>query len=243
MDYDDVAIIIPSRLDSTRLPQKALKYIGSRSMIEHVINQAMLTRLGNIFVATDSEIIAEKVRSCNAEPIITSKDCPSGTDRVFEAFKLINGYKQIDYIINLQGDMPFIEASTIKKVIDSLKTKDYDIITPVVKMRAEGASDSHVKVVVDKDDRAIYFSRSLIPFGAVEYLHHIGIYGFRKKSLEKFVSLPVSSLERLEKLEQLRAIENQMTIGICYVDNFPIAIDTEDDYNKALAYYIQKEQR
>lgn len=237
--HSDVAIIIPSRLGSTRLENKPLKTIGSMSMIEHVLSQVQRTGLNNIFVATDSEEIAEKVINIGGQVIFTSPDCNSGTDRVYDALNKIANKNNIEYIINVQGDMPFVEPESIISIIASLKSGTYDIMTPVVKVDIETAnSPSNVKVIVDHNDKALYFSRSLIPHGASEFLYHVGIYGFRKTALEKFINLPPSSLEISEKLEQLRALQNNMSIGVCYVDNIPISVDTQDDLDNAIEFHL-----
>lgn len=242
--HSDVAIIIPSRLDSVRLIKKPLQTIGNISMIEHVLRQVHATGLKNIFVATDSRAIAQKVTNYGGQFILTKPHCPSGTDRVYEAFQCIHDNHNIDYILNVQGDMPFIEPETIITVIENLKKSNYEIVTPVAKIdRQLASSNSNVKVVTDSNNRALYFSRSLIPHGASEFLYHIGIYGFRKTALKKFVTLPPSSLEQSEKLEQLRALENNMSIGICYVNNIPISVDTEEDLNQAIAFYQRHLQR
>ncbi len=236
--HSDVAIIIPSRLSSFRLNKKPLQLIGNITMIEHVVSQVLASGLKNIFVATDSEEIAEKVKDRGGQFIFTSPSCSSGTERVYEAFQLIPDNHNIHYIINVQGDMPFIESETITTVIENLKNSNYDIITPVTKVSLSLANhSSNVKVIADSNNRALYFSRSVIPHGASEFLYHIGVYGFRKKALHKFVKLPPSSLEQSENLEQLRALENNMSIGVCYVNNVPISVDTEEDLNQAIAFY------
>ncbi len=238
--HSDVAIIIPSRLDSVRLPQKPLQLIGELSIIERVIKQVHLTKLKNIYVATDSEIIAKKVADCGGQVIFTSPECQTGTDRVYEAFQAIPDNQHINYILNVQGDMPFIEPESIIKVIESLKSSSHDIMTPVVKVGIDAVTGhSNVKVITDHNDKALYFSRSLIPHGAEEFLYHVGMYGFRKEALTKFINLPASALELSEKLEQLRALQNNMSIGVCYVNNIPISVDTVEDLNKAIKFYQQ----
>lgn len=239
--HSDVAIIIPSRIGSQRLFEKPLQQIGGLSMIEHVLKQTQLTGLKNIYVTTDSKTIAEKVALQNGQFIFTDEDCPSGTDRVYQAFQKIPNNDNIDYILNVQGDMPFVEPEVILKVIESLKNSEYGIMTPVTNVGIEVAeSPSNVKVVTDHKGKALYFSRSLIPHGASEFLYHVGIYGFRKAALNKFMELPISFLEKSEKLEQLRALQNDISIGVCYVDNVPISIDTQEDLDKALAYYASQ---
>ncbi len=236
--HSDVAIIIPSRLESVRLRKKPLQTIGNLSMIEHVLRQVQSTGLKNIFVATDSNDIAEKVANYGGQFILTKQQCPSGTDRVYEAFQLIPENHNINYILNVQGDMPFIESETIMAVIENLKNSDYEIVTPVAKIDWQLAvSDSNIKVVTDNNNRALYFSRSLIPYSASKFLYHIGVYGFRKTALSKFVQLAPSYLEQSEKLEQLRALENNISIGVCYVNNIPISVDTEEDLKQAIEFY------
>ncbi|WP_341750762.1 3-deoxy-manno-octulosonate cytidylyltransferase [Candidatus Tisiphia endosymbiont of Sialis lutaria] len=241
--HSDVAIIIPSRLDSVRLPKKPLQLIGELSIIERVLRQVHLTKLKNIYVATDSEIIAKKVTDCGGQLIMTTPDCQTGTDRVYEAFQTIPNNHNINYILNVQGDMPFIEPESIIKVIESLKSSDHDIMTPVVKVGINAVNvNSNVKVITDHNYKALYFSRSLIPYGSEEFLYHVGMYGFRKEALIKFINLPVSTLELNEKLEQLRALQNNMSIGVCYVNNIPISVDTPEDLNKAIKFYQQFNQ-
>ncbi|MCC8417697.1 MAG: 3-deoxy-manno-octulosonate cytidylyltransferase [Rickettsia endosymbiont of Bryobia graminum] len=236
--HSDVAIIIPSRLGSVRLSNKPLQNIGNLSMILHVLKQVKLTGLENIFVATDSELIAETVTNYGGQFILTKPECASGTDRVYEAFQAIPNNQNIKYVLNVQGDMPFVEPKSILAVIENLKNSDYDIITPVAEVDIETAdSASNVKAIIDNRNKALYFSRSLIPHGASKFLYHIGIYGFRKDALNKFVKLPPSSLELSEKLEQLRALQNDMSIGVCHVTNIPISVDTQEDLDKAIAFY------
>jgi 3-deoxy-manno-octulosonate cytidylyltransferase (CMP-KDO synthetase) len=130
--------------------------------------------------------------------------------------------------------MPFIDESIIPKIIEGLKTGRFDIMTSVVKVGKDIAgSSSNVKVVIDKNNKALYFSRSLVPSGASEFLYHVGIYGFKAPLLEKFVLLEQSENEKSENLEQLRALDNGMTIGVCYSNEIPISVDTKEDLAKA----------
>lgn len=238
MSHSDVAIIIPSRLGSTRLKEKPLQLIGSLSIIERVFNNAKQTKLEHIYVTTDSEKIAEKILKSGGKVIFTKSEISCGTNRVYEAYTQIPDRKNINYIINLQGDMPFIEPNSILKVIAELKKNNYDIITPVVKVGLDVVkAHSNVTATVDLNGKALYFSRSLIPNGASEFLYHVGMYGFLKNSLKKFVELPETSMERSERLEQLRALENGMSIGTCLVNNIPISVDTEEDLKKAIKFY------
>ena len=240
MAHSDVAFIIPSRIGSTRLPNKALAAIGGKSMIEHVIARINAGSVNNLYVATDSEKIVEKVKNTGGIAIMTSEDCPTGSDRVYEAFKKIPNNDKIKYIINVQGDMPFVDYRVLKQIIDKLKNSDFDIVTPVVMVGSDIASkSSNVKVVVDINDKALYFSRSVIPHGAEEFLYHVGIYGYRAEALEKFVKLKETQYESVEKLEQLRALENGMRIGIVLSNEIPISVDTYEDLEKAREYYAK----
>ena len=238
MMHDDVAFIIPSRLGSTRLPKKALARIGGKSMIEHVVSGLKSIAGNNLYVATDSAEIASCVEKAGGIAIMTDEACPSGSDRTFEAFKKLPNHDKIQYIVNIQGDMPFVRAKVISDVVTMLKTDKYEIVTPAVKVGKDIAgSDSNVKIVVDSNNRAMYFSRSIIPHGADEFLYHVGIYGYKKEALEKFINMEPSLYEQIEKLEQLRALEAGMSIGVCLSQEIPISVDTEEDLAKAKDYY------
>lgn len=235
--HSDVAIIIPSRIGSTRLPRKALAKIGEFSMIEHVIRSLGDSSLGDIYVATDDQEIFDIVKKTKATPIMTNPECPTGSERASQALTKIPGHEKIKYILNVQGDMPFVKPSVIRDIIDGLKKGRATMMTAVAKIDEETASsNSNVKVVVDKSNLAMYFSRSIIPHGAKEFLYHVGIYGFTRETLEKFVSLPQSEYEKIEKLEQLRALENGIKIGVVFSDEIPISVDTPEDLEKARQY-------
>jgi 3-deoxy-manno-octulosonate cytidylyltransferase (CMP-KDO synthetase) len=243
MEHCDVAIIIPSRLGSTRLARKPLRLIGSSTIIERVFNQVRRTNLQHIYVSTDSEEIAELITKAGGQVIFTNSNIPTGTDRVYEATNHIPNNQNINYIVNVQGDMPFIEPNGVLKVIEELKKNDYDIMTPVVEVDLEAVKgNSNVTVVVDLKGKAMYFSRNIIPDGAEQFLYHVGIYAFRREALKRFVSLAPTFLEKSERLEQLRALENAMSIGTCLVDNIPISVDTEEDLNKAIKFYNSHKQ-
>lgn len=237
MPYSDVAIIIPARLGSARLPNKPLAMIGNKTMIEHVVSRIAKIS-NNMFIATDSEEIAVVAQKSGILAIMTDKDCPTGTDRVYEAFKKLPNSASFNYIVNIQGDMPFIEGSVVTNIIDKIKTDDFDIITAVTKVDKQiAALPSNVKVVIGNSDNALYFSRNPIPYGAENFWYHVGIYGFTISALEKFISLKQSENEKIENLEQLRALDNGMKIGVCYSAEIPISVDTEEDLKKAREYW------
>jgi len=169
---------------------------------------------------------------------MTDPDCASGTDRVFAAVQLAG--LPHEAIINVQGDMPFVEPETIIKTAKACLEQDFDITTAASRIcAAEAQSSSTAKVVFDKNNKALYFSRSMIPHGSQDYWGHIGIYAFKSKALQQFCQLPISDIETIEKLEQLRALHNAMTIGVCIVDSMPISIDVEEDLVRARAFYSQ----
>jgi 3-deoxy-manno-octulosonate cytidylyltransferase (CMP-KDO synthetase) len=239
MTFSDIAIIIPARIGSTRLPQKLIEKIGAMTVIEHVVTKIKPIIQGNLFVATDSQEIASYVTQHGAKAISTDKNCPTGSDRVLEAFTKIDNNDKIKFVINIQGDMPFIDPVVVKAMIDRYYSKsDFDIITPVVKVGKDIAiNPSNVKVVRDNVGKALYFSRSLIPFGGEEFLYHVGIYGFKTEALKKFVALPKGNYEATESLEQLIARENGMTIATFDCQQIPISIDTMEDLEKAREFY------
>lgn len=238
--YSDVAIIVPARIGSTRLIRKPLTNIGNLTLIEHIADQLNKTNMPNIYFAVDSKEIAEQLNQSSVKVIMTQSDLATGTDRVYNAFTKIHNNEHINYIVNVQGDMPFIDPLTIIELVNSLKNSNFDIVTPVVKVeRYAVEGESNVCAIAGIDNKALYFSRSIIPHGAQDYLYHVGVYGYRRQALEKYINLPMSPLEKIEKLEQLRALENGMTIGVCYVNAVPISVDTQADLDKAINYYNQ----
>jgi 3-deoxy-manno-octulosonate cytidylyltransferase (CMP-KDO synthetase) len=228
MSTNNIVIIIPARLGSTRLERKVLLDIGKYKLIEHVYLRALKTGY-KVCVATDSIEVLNVISSLSGKAVMTSQNCFSGTDRVHEAIQLLND-PNIEYVVNLQGDLPFINPIHVKNLVDILISSAADIATlatTVDKKVAEG--QNNVKVVFNKNHYALYFSRNLIPANAKEYFYHIGVYGFKVKALDKFVKLPPSSLELSENLEQLRALESGMSIKVDIVDSAPISIDTMED--------------
>lgn len=239
------AIIIPSRLGSTRLPNKPLAMINGKTLIQHCFESAVNSKLGEVFVATDDEQIAKVVRDAGGNAIITPSNLPSGTDRIMNAYNQIG--KSFDCIVNLQGDIPNISPIIIKNTVEVLAKTGCDIATAAMKIDPQTAQKpSCVKPVLSKQEdsyKALYFSRQPVPYNSSNYHEHIGIYVYTPASLKKFTSLPESPLEQLEKLEQLRALENNMSIYACVVDSSlkPISIDTQDDLTHAISLLKKKE--
>lgn len=232
-------ILIPARMAATRLPGKPLLDIAGLPMIVHVLRRAESAGIGRVAVATDTPEIAEAVRACGGEAVMTSAEHPSGSDRIFEALGLLDPDGRIDTVINLQGDLPTISPDDIRAVVAPLADPAVAIATLAAQIRTE---DEHVnpnvvKVIGSPIDerrlRALYFTRATAPWGDGPRYHHIGIYAYRREALQRFVTLAPSPLERREKLEQLRAIEAGMRIDVALVDTVPGGVDTPADLEAA----------
>lgn len=235
---NNILIIIPARGGSTRLPRKPLKMIGDKTLIEHVYSRCNNFSNCEIVVATDDQEILKHVEDFGGKAVMTKSTHQSGTDRVKEAADLIDPEQKFQYVINVQGDLPFILPETIEALIKELPSSNFDILTPISEVKPEQIdSASCVSAAVTSSGQALYFSRSNIPHNAETYNYHIGLYGFKRAALNKFVSLPVSDLEKTESLEQLRALENNMTIGVVKAYEVPISVDTEQDLQDAIDYY------
>lgn len=236
---NEALVVIPSRYGSTRFPAKVLAKLDGRSIVEWCWRAAKAAKVGPVLIATEHEKVAEHVRSFGGEVVLTSDKCVSGTDRVFEAARKFK--VKTRFILNVQGDQPLIEPNTIRKVAQLLaKNSNADISTAVMPLSDPEriVNPNVVKAVLTAKGRALYFSRAAIPFertGGVSarYWEHLGIYGFRRPALERFVSLKPSPLERNEMLEQLRALEAGMTIYAAVVSDHPVAIDTPEDLSRA----------
>lgn len=237
-------IFIPVRLGATRLPNKPILMIGNKPMICHVIDRAKEADICEVVVATDSSEIMDIVSNYNTKCVMTSVSHESGSDRIFEALEQIDANNNLSYVINLQGDMPFIHPETIKKLHSFGQISDADINTlavPIDKNRAQVKSVVKPVIAFNDDDwgKALYFSREMVPHNADQYFEHLGIYAYKRQSLKKFISLPHSALEISEKLEQLRALENDMTINISIVQDNPKTVDTPEDLEVAREHYKQ----
>lgn len=230
---DNVVIAIPARLKSTRLENKPLAMIGEHPMLWWTWQKAQKSKLASkIIIATDSEEIYKVMTSYGAKCIMTPEDCQSGSDRIYQATKDLN---DSEIIVNLQGDEPLMNIEVLDGTINTLiQNPDCDIATAVCpfKKDEDWQNPNNVKAVFNEDCKAIYFSRAPLKNG---YLH-LGLYVYKKSSLEKFCILPSSPLEKAEKLEQLRAIENNMKIYVYKINKFNeehFGIDTKEDLERA----------
>ena len=243
-------IIIPARLDSSRLPKKVLLDLKGKTVIQRVYEQCLKVKnVDGVYIATDSLEIKEVCETFTNQVIITKSTHQSGTDRIGEAISDI----ACDIVINVQGDEPFIEPSLIEALVNSFSNSDISMSSAMSKINniKDLQNTNVVKVVTDLHNNALFFSRSLIPFPRdvkeisianemlkkYQFFRHIGIYGYRKDFLLKFVNMEQSYLEKVEKLEQLRALENGFKIKMIEADYSLIGIDTREDYEEALKKY------
>ncbi len=236
-------IIIPARLNSSRFENKILVDILGLPMVIKTAKQ--VSSLDKVVIATDSHEVVELASKYNFQAVLTSKEHQSGTDRINEAVNKLS-LNEDEIIINVQADEPFIEPEVVQAVINrvkQIKNEDIMIVSCYKKINSDLADDpNHVKVVLDNNSNAIYFSRAKIPYYRdhyenSEYNGHLGIYGFTKKSLNTFCNLTPSKLETVEKLEQLRAIDNSHKIAMVKVESKSFGIDTEEDLKNALKIF------
>jgi 3-deoxy-manno-octulosonate cytidylyltransferase (CMP-KDO synthetase) len=237
----DVLIVIPARMAATRLPGKPLADIAGTPMIVHVLRRAEAAALGPVVVATDSPEIEAVVRKAGGRAVMTRADHSSGSDRVFEALGKVDPGRRAAIVVNVQGDLPTLEPSDITEAVALLADRAVDIGTAAAEItQAEERDNAAVVKVVGTPIaparlRALYFTRTTAPYGEGPLYHHIGLYAFRRAALDRFVGLPPSSLEKREKLEQLRALEAGMRIDVAVVDTAPLGVDTPEDLARARA--------
>lgn len=228
-------VLIPARLGSQRLPGKALADIAGAPMIVQVWRRAMESGVGPVHVATDAPEIADAVRSAGGSAVMTSPDCPSGSDRIAEAVARLDPERRHDVVINLQGDEPMMAPAAIRAAAALMADPAVDIGTLACPL-TEGAlraDPNVVKVVAARVApdrlRALYFTRGPAPWGEGEDFRHIGLYAYRRAALERYVALAPSPLEIRERLEQLRALEAFMRIDAALVAGAPRGVDTAHD--------------
>jgi 3-deoxy-manno-octulosonate cytidylyltransferase (CMP-KDO synthetase) len=235
MAAGDVLVLIPARMASTRLPGKPLADLCGRPMILHVLERAVAAAVGPVVVATDSAEIVAAVTAAGGRAVMTRDDHESGSDRVHEAADLIDPERRASIVVNVQGDMPSLEPGAIAAALTPLADPQVDIATTAAAIRDPAArNDPNVVKVVGSPVaadrlRALYFTRANAPWGEGPLYHHFGLYAFRRGALGRFVALPPSTLERREKLEQLRALEAGMRIDVAIVDRAPPEVNTPED--------------
>lgn len=243
-------IVIPARLDSSRLPKKVLLDLKGKTVIQRVYEQCLkVSNIDAVYIATDSLEIKDICDTFTSNVMLTKSTHQSGTDRIGEAVAFID----CDIVINVQGDEPFIEPSLIEELVNSFENSEISMASAMSRINdvKDLQNSNVVKVTVDDQKNALYFSRSLIPFPrdfkellsfdkVLEkhvFYRHIGIYGYRKDFLVSYVNMKQSYLEKVEKLEQLRALENGFKIKMIEAKSSLIGIDTQEDYEEALKKY------
>ena len=235
-----IIAVIPARYASTRFPAKLMQDLGGKTVILRTYEAAINTQLfDDVFVVTDSDLIYNEIISNGGKAIRSIKEHESGSDRIAEAVENL----EVDIVVNVQGDEPFIDKDSLAKVVEVFRndvSKQVDLASLMreIKNEDEINNPNNVKVVVDQNGFALYFSRSVIPYPreinvGVRYMQHIGIYAFRKQALLDFYSLPMKSLEASEKLEQLRYLEFGKRIKMVETTHVGIGIDTKEDLEKA----------
>ena len=229
--------MIPARYAASRFPGKLMQKLGNKTVIRRVYEATVQTNLfDNVVIVTDSDVIEEEIKAINGHVLRSKKQHESGSDRIAEAAAELD----VDIIVNVQGDEPFIKKEPLEKLVRLFDDASVQVGSLMRKISSEEElnASSSVKVVVNKNTDALYFSRSVIPFVAnnsakTQHYLHIGVYGFRKEALLRFTNWPTAELERVEKLEQLRYLENGIPIRMALVDIKSVAIDTPDDLERA----------
>ena len=232
----NIFAVIPARYAATRFPGKLMQMLGKKPIIRHVYDNTVATGLfKDVLIVTDSDIIYKEIKENGGEAIMSKKKHESGSDRIAEAVAEMN----VDIIVNVQGDEPFIKKEPLEKLVRLFNEPDVQVASLMRRISKEEAGNpNNVKVVTDRSGYALYFSRSIIPYQRDErtntgYFLHVGVYAYKKDVLMNFTKWPQSSLEKIEKLEQLRYLENGIKIKMAETDYNNIAIDTPEDLEKA----------
>ncbi|MFA7445165.1 MAG: 3-deoxy-manno-octulosonate cytidylyltransferase [Flavobacteriaceae bacterium] len=239
-----IIAVIPARYASTRFPAKLMQDLGGKTVILRTYEAALQTGLfDDVFVVTDSDLIYNEITTHNGKAIRSVKNHESGSDRIAEAVENMD----VDIVVNVQGDEPFIDKDSLGKIIELYKAdteKKIDLVSLMREITAENdiQNPNNVKVITDQNGFALYFSRSVIPYQrdrdvSVKYFQHIGVYAFRKEALMDFYRLPMQSLEASEKLEQLRYLEYGKKIRMIETSHIGIGIDTPEDLEKARKHF------
>lgn len=233
IEHQNTIVVIPARMASTRLPGKPLADICGLPMIVQVWKRALEANVGQVLVAAAENEIAQVVRAHGGDAIVTEPGLPSGSDRIHQALQLRDPAGRFQYVINLQGDLPTIEALSVQRCLAGLVNEQADISTIAARIEteADAANPNIVKAVAPlSPEREVAFARDFVrtigPEHQPPFWHHIGVYAYRRAALERFVDLPVSAREAERKLEQMRALDNGMKIVVVRVDAVPLGVDT-----------------
>ena len=232
-----IGAFIPARFAATRFPAKLMQALGDKTVIRHTYDNTVATGLfDEVYVVTDSEIIFNEITSHGGKAIMSKKEHESGSDRIAEAIEHLD----IDIVVNVQGDEPFVKKEPLEKLIAVFKDGKVEVgsLMQVLTNTQLIADPNYVKVAVDKNMNALFFSRSVIPYPrnteiAISYYEHIGVYAFKKQALLNFTNWPMSPLESAEKIECLRYLENGVSIKMVVTSYMGVEIDTPEDLIKA----------
>jgi len=232
-----IGAFIPARYAATRFPAKLMQALGAKTVIRHTYDNTVATGLfDEVYVVTDSEIIFNEITSHGGKAIMSKKEHESGSDRIAEAI----AHLDIDIVVNVQGDEPFVKKEPLEKLIAVFKDDKVEVASLMQALTHSDliADPNYVKVAVDKNSNALFFSRSVIPYPrnteiAISYYEHIGVYAFKKQSLLNFTNWPMSPLEAAEKIECLRYLENGVSIKMVVTSYMGVEIDTPEDLIKA----------
>lgn len=234
-----VGAFIPARYAATRFPAKLMQLLGDKTVIRHTYDNTVATGLfDEVYVVTDSEIIFDEIVNNGGKAIMSKRSHESGSDRIAEAIADLD----IDIVVNVQGDEPFVKKEPLQKVIEVFADASVQVssLMQVLTNKDAIVDSNYVKVAVDKNNNALFFSRSVIPYPratdmAITYYEHIGVYAFKKQALLNFTNWPMSPLEAAEKIECLRYLENGVSIKMVVTDYMGVEIDTPEDLIKAAA--------
>ena len=234
---DDVLVLIPARMASTRLPGKPLADIAGLPMIVHVLHRAQEAKLGPVAVATDSEPVLAAVEKAGGRAVMTSVDHASGSDRIFEALQALDPEGRARIVVNVQGDLPTLAPGDLKAALKPLADPEVDIATLAAEIKKpEERGNPNVVKLIGKPvtaGRLHVSSFSRAATGSGLHYHHIGLYAYRRTALERFIKLPPSANEQRERLEQLRAMDAGMRIDAMIVSSVPLGVDTPEDLETA----------
>lgn len=242
-----IAAFIPARYAATRFPAKLMQVLGNKPVIRHTYDNTLATGLfDEVYVVTDSDIIYQEIVSNGGKAIMSKKQHESGSDRIAEAVADMD----MDIVVNVQGDEPFVQRAPLEKLLDvfkgeSGKSVQVASLMQVLKEQAFIQDPNYVKVVVDRTNNALLFSRSVIPYPrstdvAITYFEHIGVYAFRKEALINFTNWPMTPLEAAEKIECLRYLEYGIPIKMVVTGYMGVEIDTPEDLKRAEQYLHQQ---
>lgn len=240
IENQNTIVVIPARMASARLPGKPLADIHGLPMIVHCWKRAIEANVGQVLVAAAEVEVADVIRAHGGDAIMTDPALPSGSDRIAEALSLRDPQRRFNFVVNLQGDLPTIDSLSIQRCLAGLVNDAADISTIAARIDADGdiANPNIVKAIAPlSSEREVAFARDFVrqagPEHAAPFWHHIGVYAYRRPVLERFVALPVSERESDRKLEQMRALDNDMRIVVVRVDTVPLGVDTPHDLEVA----------